>query len=98
MRARAARLEGDLPHLTAGGSLVPEDKVCPAATQFNSLTNGYVGLVTDYGSSMTQWMSTRQPKYKGSHRLDMERPSASYVVDVRFQKRTRTCPGTDRCS
>jgi hypothetical protein len=40
------------------------------------------GLVTDYGSSMVQWMRTRQPRYKGSHRLETERPSASFAVDV----------------
>ncbi|PGH08922.1 polyadenylation factor subunit 2 [Blastomyces parvus] len=38
--------------------------------------------VTDYGSSMVQWMRVRQPRYKGSHRLERERPSASYTVDM----------------
>ena len=40
------------------------------------------GLVTDYGSSLVQWMRTRRPRYKGGHRMEIERPSASYVVDV----------------
>ncbi|PGH13423.1 polyadenylation factor subunit 2 [Helicocarpus griseus UAMH5409] len=38
--------------------------------------------VTDYGSSMVQWMRVRQPRYKGSHRMEKERPSASYTVDM----------------
>ncbi|KAK2811380.1 pre-mRNA cleavage and polyadenylation factor (CPF) complex subunit [Emmonsiellopsis sp. PD_5] len=38
--------------------------------------------VTDYGSSMVQWMRVRQPRYKRSHRLERERPSASYTVDM----------------
>jgi hypothetical protein len=42
-----------------------------------------IGPVTDYGSSMVQWMCVRQPRYKGSHKLEWERPSASYIVDVR---------------
>ena len=41
-----------------------------------------IGPVTDYGSSMLQWMRVRQPRYKGSHKLEWERPSASYTVDV----------------
>ncbi|KAL3477359.1 WD40-repeat-containing domain protein [Aspergillus californicus] len=39
-------------------------------------------LVTDYGSSMTQWMRNRQPRYKGGFRMELERPSASYTVDM----------------
>ncbi|KAL4957414.1 WD40-repeat-containing domain protein [Aspergillus filifer] len=39
-------------------------------------------LVTDYGSSMVQWMRTRRPKYQGGHRMEVERPSASYMVDM----------------
>ncbi|KAH8695998.1 WD repeat protein [Talaromyces proteolyticus] len=38
--------------------------------------------VTDYGSSMVQWMRTRRPRYKGAHRMEVERPSASYTVDM----------------
>jgi hypothetical protein len=41
-----------------------------------------VGLVTDYGSSMVQWMKNRGPVYKGPPKVEMERPSASYIVDV----------------
>ena len=47
-----------------------------------SLTGLIIGLVTDYGSSMVQWMRTRRPRYKGGHRMEVERPSASYAVDV----------------
>ncbi|KAJ6083656.1 hypothetical protein N7467_007791 [Penicillium canescens] len=55
--------------------------------RFNKNFEGPAGprrprLVTDYGSSMVQWMRTRQPRYKGSHRLETERPSASFAVDV----------------
>ncbi|KAF4240193.1 hypothetical protein CNMCM6457_007969 [Aspergillus fumigatiaffinis] len=32
-------------------------------------------LVTDYGSSLVQWVRTRQPRYKGGHRMETERPS-----------------------
>ncbi|OJJ50516.1 hypothetical protein ASPZODRAFT_155656 [Penicilliopsis zonata CBS 506.65] len=39
-------------------------------------------LVTDYGSSLVQWMRTRRPRYQGGHRMEAERPSASYVVDM----------------
>ncbi|KAL2848830.1 WD repeat protein [Aspergillus pseudoustus] len=39
-------------------------------------------LVTDYGSSMVQWMRHRRPKYKGGHCMEIERPSASYTVDM----------------
>lgn len=38
--------------------------------------------MTDYGSSMVQWIRTRKPRYKGGHQIEVERPSASYVVDV----------------
>lgn len=38
--------------------------------------------MTDYGSSLVQWMRTRKPRYKGGHGMEVERPSASYVVDV----------------
>lgn len=43
----------------------------------------FAGPVTDYTSSMVQSMRHRQPKYKGGARMEMERPSASYIVDVR---------------
>ena len=38
--------------------------------------------VTDYGSSMVQWMSHRKPAYKGTSHYEQERPSLSYVIDV----------------
>lgn len=40
------------------------------------------GPVTDYGSSMVQWMRHRQPRYKGGPTVELERPSPSYIVDV----------------
>ena len=50
----------------------------------SSNTNDDVpGNVTDYGSTMVQWMRHRRPRYKGGHSLETERPSASYIVDVR---------------
>jgi hypothetical protein len=48
-----------------------------------SLLTKSTGPVTDYGSSMVQWIRTRRPRYKCAHRLETERPSASYAVDVR---------------
>ncbi|PWY70456.1 WD repeat protein [Aspergillus heteromorphus CBS 117.55] len=52
-----------------------------------SYDGGVVGprrprLVTDYGSSMVQWIRTRKPRYKGGHSVEVERPSPSYIVDV----------------
>lgn len=38
--------------------------------------------ITDYGSSMVQWMSHRKPAYRGSYHYEQERPSESYVVDM----------------
>ncbi|KAL8828778.1 MAG: hypothetical protein Q9191_002390 [Dirinaria sp. TL-2023a] len=38
--------------------------------------------ITDYGSSMVQWMRNRQPRYKGGGRLQVERPSPSYVINM----------------
>jgi polyadenylation factor subunit 2 len=46
------------------------------------LLTSAIGPVTDYGSSMVQWMHTRRPRYKGAHRVETERPSASYTIDV----------------
>ncbi|KAJ5151113.1 Polyadenylation factor subunit 2 [Penicillium canariense] len=44
--------------------------------------DAHTGLVTDYGSSMVQWMRTRRPRYRSEHRMEMERPSASFTVDM----------------
>ena len=41
-----------------------------------------IGPVTDYGTSMAQWMRNRRPRYKGGIVLEAERPSDSYIVDV----------------
>ncbi|KAI1492183.1 WD40 repeat-like protein [Biscogniauxia mediterranea] len=38
--------------------------------------------VTDYGSTMAHWMRNRQPRFKGSFKGEVERPSASYIVDM----------------
>ena len=38
--------------------------------------------VTDYGSTTVQWMRTRRPRYKNAPVREMERPSASYIVDM----------------
>lgn len=52
------------------------------------VTDGFnAGLVTDYGSSLVQWMRTRRPRYKGGHGMEVERPSASYMVDVGIVQR-----------
>ncbi|KAJ5117175.1 Polyadenylation factor subunit 2 [Penicillium atrosanguineum] len=55
--------------------------------RFNKNFDGPVGprrprLVTDYGSSMVQWMRTRKPRFRGEHRIETERPSPSFGVDV----------------
>lgn len=38
--------------------------------------------VTDYGSSVVQWISNRKPRYRGIQHYEQERPSPSYVVDM----------------
>ncbi|KAI0389802.1 WD40 repeat-like protein [Xylariaceae sp. FL0594] len=38
--------------------------------------------VTDYGSTMARWMRDRQPRFRGSFNGELERPSASYIVDM----------------
>ncbi|KAL8946985.1 MAG: hypothetical protein Q9222_006685 [Ikaeria aurantiellina] len=38
--------------------------------------------VTDCSSSMVLWMRNRQPRYKGSPRVEQERPSPSYIADM----------------
>ena len=55
------------------------------------------GPVTDYTSSMVQWMRHRQPRYKGGPRIEMERPSPSYMIDVRGLSRREIC-STQSCS
>ncbi|KAJ5527886.1 hypothetical protein N7513_012045 [Penicillium frequentans] len=55
--------------------------------RYNKNFEGPVGprrprLVTDYGSSMVQWMRTRRPRYQGENRMEVERPSPSFAVDM----------------
>ncbi|KAK3985554.1 WD40-repeat-containing domain protein [Cladorrhinum sp. PSN332] len=38
--------------------------------------------VTDYGSTMVNWMRHRQPHYKGSYLGELERPSISYMIHM----------------
>ncbi|KAF2015275.1 WD40 repeat-like protein [Aaosphaeria arxii CBS 175.79] len=38
--------------------------------------------VTDYGSTTVQWMRNRRPRYKNVAAPEVERPSASYIVDM----------------
>lgn len=38
--------------------------------------------ITDYGTSMVQWLDKRKPAYRGSRHYESERPSLSYVVDM----------------
>lgn len=52
-------------------------------------TDSKIGPVTDYTSSMVQWMRHRQPRYKGGGRIEMERPSPSYAVDVCSSAKTQ---------
>lgn len=67
------------------GALVCCDTIATTAdaTAVDSpLTVKISGLVTDYGSSMVQWTRTRRPRYRGEHRMEVERPSVSFTVDV----------------
>ncbi|KAJ9608307.1 pre-mRNA cleavage and polyadenylation factor (CPF) complex subunit [Cladophialophora chaetospira] len=48
--------------------------------------------ITDYGSSMVQWMSHRKPAWKGPSQYEQERPSQSYVVDVLPPQARRDAP------
>jgi hypothetical protein len=47
------------------------------------LNLNHLGPVTDYGSTIVHWMRNRQPRFKGGYQGEMERPSPSYIVDVR---------------
>ncbi|KAI0528055.1 WD40 repeat-like protein, partial [Xylaria bambusicola] len=38
--------------------------------------------VTDYGSTMSQWIQDRQTRFESSFSGELERPSASYVTDM----------------
>src|ERR1700761_9733879 len=38
--------------------------------------------ITDYGSSMVQWMNNRKPACKATYHYEQERPSQSYVIDI----------------
>lgn len=40
------------------------------------------GPVTDYSSTVINWMRNRKPAYQGSYRGEAEQPSPSYIVDV----------------
>ncbi|KAK6580160.1 hypothetical protein PZA11_007182 [Diplocarpon coronariae] len=40
------------------------------------------GPVTDYGSTMVHWIRNRQPRFKGGYQGEVERPSASYIIDM----------------
>ncbi|KAH0406823.1 WD40 repeat-like protein, partial [Aureobasidium melanogenum] len=37
---------------------------------------------TDYSANMAQFVHNRRPHYKGTMGFEMERPSASYVIDM----------------
>lgn len=54
------------------------------------------GPVTDYSSTVINWMRNRKPAYQGSYRGEAEQPSPSYIVDVSAQVPHRalllTCP------
>ena len=43
----------------------------------------FTGPVTDYGSTMVQWMQHRRPRYRHGARLEAERPTPNYIIDVR---------------
>lgn len=70
---------------TGGRSVKVRETVYSALrSAFGSLhTEILKGSITDYGSSMVQWMRSRQPRYKAASKVEFERPSPSYIVDVR---------------
>lgn len=77
---------GDRGRISKVESRDRDGPVCSSSLELSCcrvlLISLIIGLVTDYGSSMVQWMRTRRPRYKGGHRMEVERPSASYAVDV----------------
>lgn len=79
----------------------------PSKTIVSSrLTRFSTGPVTDYSASVLHWMRDRAPNYRGGYTGERERPSASYIVDVRatrnltkisIKSKTNT-PGDDSTS
>lgn len=59
-----------------------------------NFANKFKGPVTDYGSSMVQWIRNRGPRHKGFPKVEVERPSASYIVDVCRPIQTLTSSAT----
>ena len=57
--------------------------IIPRGFGTSSTADNHLGPVTDYGSSMLQWMRHRRPRYRGGVVMEVERPSPSYIVDVR---------------
>jgi hypothetical protein len=57
------------------------------ARNFSDLTGYPTGPVTDYSSSVLHWMRDRAPNYRGGYTGERERPSASYIVDVRATRK-----------
>ena len=47
--------------------------------------------VTDYGSSLVQWITNRRPRYRGVVH-EQERPSPSYIIDVLPPAAKVDCP------
>lgn len=41
------------------------------------------GNTTDVGSTYVRWFDRRRPKYQGTRGFEAERPSQSYVINVR---------------
>lgn len=54
---------------------------------FNGLIQFPSGPVTDYSASVLHWMRDRAPNYRGGYTGERERPSASYIVDVRATRK-----------
>ena len=38
--------------------------------------------VTDYSATVMHWLKDRRPNYRGSYEGEVERPSASYIIDM----------------
>jgi hypothetical protein len=56
-------------------------RTCRVANVVQTLTRK-PGPATDYSANMAQFVHNRRPQYKGTMGFEMERPSASYVIDV----------------
>jgi hypothetical protein len=60
-----------------------QDEIVQYHSEQEGLIGNSTGPVTDYSASVLHWMRDRAPNYRGGYTGERERPSASYIVDVR---------------